>query len=62
MKVRQIVNIIETYNNYRLKIGINKERLKWELTDNGETEKAEQLRKQIKTDKEELGKFLDKEI
>ena len=62
MKVIQIVKLINTYNAYQYKIQREKEKLQWELINTGETEKTEQLRKQIAIDEECLGKFLDMEV
>ena len=62
MKVSQITNIIDTYGFYKAKIHADKERLQWELMSTGESEKTERLKKQIKQDKESLGKYLDEEI
>lgn len=62
MKVRQIVNVIDTYTFYKLKIHADKDRLRWKLMSTGETEKTDRLQKQIKADEESLGKFLDEEV
>ena len=62
MKVKQITNIIDTYQFYKTKINADKNRLFWEEISNGETEKTAKLRKQIKADEDALGKFMDEEV
>ena len=62
MKVSQITNIIDTYQLYKTKINADKNRLFWEELNNGETDKTEKLRKQIKQDEQALGKFMDEEV
>ena len=62
MKVSVITNIIDRYTFYKVKIGNDKDRLQWELMSTGETDKTDKLRKQIKQDEENLGKFLDEEV
>lgn len=62
MKVGQITQIIDTYRFYKTKIHQEKSALQWELLSTGETEKSEQLQKQIKADEDSLGKFLDEEV
>ena len=62
MKVRQIVLPIERYFAYRMKIEREKNILRWELLNTGETDKTKQMKQQIAIDEEKLGNLLDMEV
>ena len=62
MKVRQIVLPIERYFAYRMKIEREKNILRWELMNTGETEKTDKMKQQIAIDEEKLGNLLDMEV
>ena len=62
MKVSQIVSVVDIANRYRQRINVCKDELKWELIGSGETKRAEWLRKEIKEQETDLGKFLDEEV
>ena len=62
MLVNQIVNVINTYRLYTIKIQKDKEQLRWELMSTGETPLTIRLRKQIAKDEESLGKYLNTEV
>ena len=62
MKVRQIVLPIERYFAYKMKIEREKNILRWELLNTGETEKTEKMKQQIARDEEKLGNLLDMEM
>ena len=62
MKVRQIVLPIERYFAYKMKIEREKNILRWELLNTGETEKTDKMKQQIAIDEEKLGNLLDMEV
>ena len=62
MKVQQIVLPIERYFAYKMKIEREKNILRWELLNTGETEKTDKMKQQIAIDEEKLGNLLDMEV
>lgn len=62
MKVRQIVLPIERYFAYKMKIEREKNILRWEILNTGETDKTNKIKQQIAIDEEKLGNLLDMEI
>ena len=62
MKVRQIVLPIERYFAYKMKIEREKNILRWELLNTGETEKTDKMKQQIAIDEEKLGNLLDMNV
>lgn len=62
MKVKQITNIIDTYNSLKAKISNDKNKLQWELMSTGESEKTDKLKHKLRMDEAELFHFLDCEV